>query len=198
MAAGVRVKQAQEPDIAEIMAILEARRAWLRDTKDSDQWDRVAEWRYLLRYLIRHGNVWVLVTDDANEWIVGTVSVSTEPDIDFWTEAERKQPALYLSKLATDVGRKGQELGAVLLHWALEHAADRGLGMVRLDTWKTSTGLQRYYTDRDWRYVRTPALAHRQSGALFERAASISWEPNEVIAHDDQAPSAAASTASDA
>lgn len=165
---GFRVRRATELDIDGIMRTLRGRRAWLRETKLSDQWASVGEWRELLCYLIRHGLVWVLVTD-VDGWIVGTVTVSTDPDRDFWDKAERRVPALYLSKLATDVHWKGQELGQELLDWVLALAATRHIGVLRLDTWKTSKGLREYYENRGWRHVRNVDLGHRQSGSLFER-----------------------------
>ncbi|NMO92109.1 GNAT family N-acetyltransferase [Actinomycetospora sp. TBRC 11914] len=162
------VRRATEQDIDAIMAILEGRRAWLWETKFSDQWASVREWRHLLCYLIRRGHVRVLVDGD-NGRILGTITVSTDPDRDFWSEDERRVPALYVSKLATDVDLKGQELGNQLLDWARHYAASQGVRVLRLDTWKTSDGLRDYYATRGWRLVRTEDLDHRQSGSLFEQ-----------------------------
>ncbi|MDT7743415.1 MAG: GntR family transcriptional regulator [Actinomycetota bacterium] len=83
-------------------------------------------------------------------------------------------PALYVSKLATDVHLKGQELGNELLDWAGRYAASQGIRVLRLDTSKNSDGLRDYYVNRGWTYVRTENLPGRASGSLFERAVDLS------------------------
>jgi ribosomal protein S18 acetylase RimI-like enzyme len=172
MSGGHAVRRATESDIEAIMAILNDRRDWLRTTKFSNQWASVPEWRQLLCYLVRRGHVWVLVTDDDNR-VVGTITVGTDPDRDFWSDCERRVPALYISKLATDLHLKGQELGSQLLAWARLYAASQYLRVLRLDTWKTSQGLHGYYATRGWQHVRTVELAHRESGSLFERPVEV-------------------------
>jgi GNAT superfamily N-acetyltransferase len=166
------VRRAAEPDLESIMAILEGRREWLWETKFSDQWASVREWRHLLCYLMRRGHVWVLVAK-AGGRVVGTVTVGTDPDRDFWLDEERRTRALYVSKLATDVHLKGQELGHQLLAWVQLYAASQRIEVLRLDTWKTSIGLRDYYAKRGWTHVRTVDLAHRESGSLFERDVNV-------------------------
>jgi hypothetical protein len=172
MSTACSVRRANERDLNAIMAIFEGRSDWLRDVKSSDQWASVSEWKVLLRYLIRRGHTWVLVAD-VDGGIVGTVTVDSDPDRDFWSDDERQVPALYVSKLATDVGLKGQELGGQLLAWVHLYAASRFIRVVRLDAWKTSEGLRHYYASRGWRYVRTEDLPHRESGSLFEGRVEI-------------------------
>ena len=46
---------------------------------------------------------------------MGTVTLSAEADPDFWTAAESRQPALYVSKLAISRTDAGTGLGALLL-----------------------------------------------------------------------------------
>jgi ribosomal protein S18 acetylase RimI-like enzyme len=174
------VRRATEHDIDAVMTILEGRREWLRTTKLSDQWASVREWRHLLAYLVRRGHVRVLVDEDTGR-VAGTITVGTDPDRDFWSDGERRRPALYLSKLATDVDLKGQELGNVLLEWAWRYAASQGIPVLRLDTWKTSPGLRHYYTTRGWTHVRIVDLGHRQSGSLFQREVDIPADEAELV-----------------
>jgi GNAT superfamily N-acetyltransferase len=165
------MQRAGEPDVGEIMAIFKARQMWLRTEKRSNQWEGVDGWRPLVRYLVRHGNVWVLVDDDAQEEIVGTVTLTTEPDFDFWTEAQQAVPALYLCKLATSPALGGLDLGGLMLDWAVDRAAELGYPVVRLDTWRTSKDLRKYYEKRGWDHVGNVIQEHRQSGTLFEKSA---------------------------
>jgi ribosomal protein S18 acetylase RimI-like enzyme len=162
------VRRATEADLEAIMTILGGRRQWLRETKCSDQWSSVREWRHLLLYLLRRGHVWVLVSDASGQ-VLGTVTIGADPDRDFWTPSERRTPALYISKLATDVHAKGHELGNDLLAWGQRYAASQRIRVLRLDTWKTSQGLRDYYVQRGWKHVRTVDLERRDSGSLFER-----------------------------
>ncbi|WP_189172298.1 GNAT family N-acetyltransferase [Pilimelia anulata] len=118
--------------------------------------------------LIADGAIWVL--EDADT-MVGTITLETSGDPDFWTPTELAEPALYLSKLATLPSRAGEELGALLLDWACDHAYRRGVPEVRLDAWRTNPALHDYYRHRGWTYLRTEVTPGRQSGALFVRAA---------------------------
>jgi hypothetical protein len=58
-----------------------------------------------------------------------------------------------------------------LLDWASRRAASLGKRWVRLDAWRSNAELQDYYSRRGFKRVRVVELPHRQSGALFERAA---------------------------
>ena len=164
------IRPALEPDLAEIMVLLENRVTWLRD-RGSDQWPNVGEWRPVLQYLIRRRHTWVLVTNDHRDEIVGTITLTRDPEFDFWYPRERARPALYVSKLATAVSYRGLGLGELMLDWAVDRAARQRIRTVRLDVWRAAKGLHLYYVKCGWRHVRTVPLGHRQSGTLFERTA---------------------------
>lgn len=50
-------------------------------------------------------------------------------------------------------------------------AAEEGAEWVRLDAWRTNTALHAYYLRHGFEHLRTVERAHRNSGALFQRAA---------------------------
>jgi GNAT superfamily N-acetyltransferase len=164
------IRPALEPDLAEIMVLLENRVTWLRD-RGSDQWPNVGEWRPVLQYLIRRRHTWVLATNDERDEIVGTITLTRDPEFDFWNPQERDQSALYVSKLATAVSHRGLGLGELMLDWAIDRAARHDIRTVRLDVWWAAEGLHCYYQKRGWHHVRTVRLEHRRSGTLFERTA---------------------------
>ncbi len=164
------IRPALEPDLGEIMVLLEDRVTWLRD-RESDQWPNVEEWRPVLQYLIRRRHTWVLVTADCRDEIVGTITLTRDPEFDFWNARERARPALYISKLATAVSYGGLGLGELMLSWAVDRAARQRIRTVRLDVWRAAEGLHLYYEKRGWHHVRTVRLGHRKSGTLFERTA---------------------------
>jgi GNAT superfamily N-acetyltransferase len=161
----VRTAAIHETDV--VMQLLQQRIAWLR-ARGSDQWSTWRSWPAKLPAAIERHRVWLLTED---ELPVGTVTADEYADPDFWTTAERADSAVYLAKLAVRPDRAGRGYGALLLDVAGDLAHRQGRLLLRLDAWKDNTGLHAYYSSRGWRHVRTVDLAHRRSGALFEKPA---------------------------
>ncbi|WP_298323525.1 GNAT family N-acetyltransferase [Haloactinopolyspora sp.] len=115
---------------------------------------------------IKAGHAFV-VRDGGN--IIATAILTPHGDRDFWTHAELAQPAFYVAKVATLGGHTG--IGAAVLDWCGRQAAREGADLLRLDAWRTNTRLHHYYVSQGFSHVRTVTLAHRNSGALFERPA---------------------------
>jgi GNAT superfamily N-acetyltransferase len=90
---------------------------------------------------------------------------------ELWTSEEAAEPALYAHKITVDRAYGGQGLGAEPLDWAGTRAADEGADWLRVDVWTTNERLQHYYLKQSFTYVRTVALPHNPSGALFQRPA---------------------------
>lgn len=157
---------ASPSELATVMDLLNARVAWLRE-RGSDQWSTYERWEPEMAESIDEHRTWLL-RDRRNE-PVGTITLSTEGDPDFWTVDERHVPALYPAKLATRLDVRGQHLGRLLLDFARYMAVAQRLQEVRLDVWKTSAELHRYYEREGWKYLRTVEKPGRFSGALFTR-----------------------------
>lgn len=100
-----------------------------------------------------------------------TITVDHWANPDLWTEVERAEPALYAHKLTVARAYAGRALGTELLDWAGTRAANAGATWLRVDVWTTNHKLQRYYLDHGFTHVRTVALPHNPSGALFQRRA---------------------------
>jgi GNAT superfamily N-acetyltransferase len=166
------INPAGPSNLDRVVELLELRTNWLSD-RGSDQWSTN---RHLLRARMNNaiaaGRTWILTDLKYNP--VGTITISFDADPDFWSPAEQQDRAMYLSRLATDPRLAGQELGRAMLDWATWYAAGARCTEVRLDAWKTATGLHRYYVNRGWTYLRTVEAPGRYSGALFSRPA----EPN--------------------
>uniref|UniRef100_UPI003F492079 GNAT family N-acetyltransferase n=1 Tax=Amycolatopsis sp. CA-096443 TaxID=3239919 RepID=UPI003F492079 len=157
------MRRASGDDVPRVMALLDRRTDWLRD-RGSDQWSTRA-FAPLMHAAVDRGETWLLWDgDDA----VATLTMTTTADPDFWTRDERLVPALYLSKLATDPGRSGEGLGAMLVDWAAGYAGDRGVLWLRWDVWRTNTRLQDYYRGIGGRLLRIVDRPCRHSGALFD------------------------------
>jgi GNAT superfamily N-acetyltransferase len=160
----LEVVRARAGQVDEVSRLLDGAAAWLHG-RGLDQWpDRFAAGR--LMEAIEQRSTY-LVLDQGKS--VGTITIDEQPDKEFWSEDECLKPSLYVRKLAIDRDYRG--LGSRLLNWAGTRAYDRKLERLRLDAWKTNEGLRDYYLGQGFAHVRTVLLAHRNSGALFERPA---------------------------
>jgi GNAT superfamily N-acetyltransferase len=112
-----------------------------------------------------------LAYDQADQ-LVGTITVDDQADPDFWTPAERAEPALYVHRMIVPRRVAGSGIGAQLLAWAEREAASSHRQWLRLDAWKSNGSLHRYYVDQGFEHLRTVDLPHRGSGALFQRRAA--------------------------
>lgn len=159
---GWRVRAATAADVEAVVDLLNEAGARLA-SRGLDQWG--VGWMNCQRMLpmIERGQTW-LADDDSGVPFV-TVSLSEEPDPDFWTPEEQKTPALYMNKLASRVRGAGEWA----MKWALHHASTLGYEVVRLDAWATNTRLHEYYRARGWTHLRTMHVPGRRSGALFEK-----------------------------
>jgi ribosomal protein S18 acetylase RimI-like enzyme len=162
---------ARPADLALVMELLHRRVEWLED-RGSDQWSTYQRWEPEMVDSIAEHRTLLLRRADTYE-AVGTLTVSTEADPDFWTADEQQVPALYLSKLATRPDYAGRGLGRLMLNYAMYLAAADRLSEVRMDVWKTATELHRYYETEGWAHVRTVEQPGRWSGALFTRHVEV-------------------------
>jgi hypothetical protein len=94
------------------------------------------------------------------------VGALTDPDPDFWTPEEIAQPQVYVGRFL--VAEHGKGYGEQLLARVAADAAQQGIPVMRLDCWRTSTGLHDYYRRLGFRHLRTVPVLGRGSGTLFE------------------------------
>lgn len=162
------VRDAVVADLPSVMRLFEQRVRWLA-SMGSHQWENFRSWEGLLRRTIARHQTKVLVEDD--DVVAGTITLKYHGERNFWTEQERHAGnALYLSKLATDVQRKGHGLGDLLLDWSTNQASLLRKDVLRLDAWRFAHGLHQYYKERGWAHVRTLDFEElRNSGVLFEK-----------------------------
>lgn len=159
-----RIERAAPADLEAFLDVLSAATARLH-ARGVQQWpERFAPSKVLPD--IEAGNAYI-VWDGRDA--VATTILSANGDKDFWTPDELTDPAYYVSKISTVSGYGG--LGSALLDWCSREAARLNGELLRLDAWRTNFDLQNYYLTQGFRHVRTVKLAHRNSGALFERPA---------------------------
>ncbi|WP_411078317.1 GNAT family N-acetyltransferase [Streptomyces sp. cmx-10-25] len=122
---------------------------------------------------IEAGRTWV-VEDEA---VLATVTLAPA-DMDFWRPSDDPESGLYVAKLITSRSAKGRSLGGRLLDWVGSQARAQGKRWVRLDCWRDNLTLQRFYLNEGFTHVRTEAPAHRLSGWMGQRPASVIRHPH--------------------
>ena len=65
-------------------------------------------------------------------------------DAIIWREKEQAD-SIYLHRIVVNPAFKGQKLFGQILDWAIEHAKQRGLNFIRMDTWAHNPPLIDYY-----------------------------------------------------
>jgi ribosomal protein S18 acetylase RimI-like enzyme len=174
------LRPAAAEDVPALLALRTEAEGWLRD-KGTDQWSdpetgerAIAKWRAS----IDEGRAWAVVGED--DAVLATVSRGPV-DRDFWTDADHPESALYLYKLIVARDASGRQLGTRVIDWMSRLAALEGRAWVRIDTWRTNSGLHSYYERLGFRHVRTEAPTHRRSGWLAQRPAGALAMPHDLL-----------------
>jgi hypothetical protein len=80
--------------------------------------------------------------------------------------------AVYIHRLVVSRPHAGQDLGGVMIDWAVKRAcAVRPLEWVRVDVWTTNADLHDYYERQGFVRCGTCTDPAYPSGALFQKAA---------------------------
>jgi GNAT superfamily N-acetyltransferase len=61
-----------------------------------------------------------------------------------WRELE-KDDSVYLHRIVVNPAFKGQKLFGLILEWAIEHAKQKALSKIRMDTWAANPNIITYY-----------------------------------------------------
>lgn len=175
------LRPAAAEDVPNLLALRTEAEGWLH-TKGTDQWSdpetgerAIGKWRAS----IDEGRAWVVVNE--HDTVLATVSRGPV-DRDFWTDTDRPESALYLYKLIVAREASGRNLGTRVIDWMSRLAALEGRTWVRIDTWRTNTGLHAYYERLGFKHVRTEAPSHRRSGWLAQRPAGELAMPDDLLA----------------
>ncbi len=171
------IAPATPDDLGLLIAFRDEASRWLASC-GIDQWTRPWPTEDLMAAgmlrNVRARETFIVWDDDTP---VATITIDRWANPDLWTPEEAAEPALYAHKLTVARAYAGRELGAELLDWAGSRADADGARWLRVDVWTTNRKLQRYYLDRGFTHVRTVALAHNPSGALFQRPARRAATP---------------------
>jgi ribosomal protein S18 acetylase RimI-like enzyme len=172
-------------DLDTVVEMLTDRAAWLAQN-GYDQWSEKDPARTSPE-TVAAGETWLLKRN-SDSAVVGTLTMTSRADLDFWTGDDLATPAIYLSKLATPPEMAGQGLGRLLVRAAQQYAVRRQIHRLRWDVWRTNQHLQAYYQSLGATRVRSVAVSGRRSGTLFELPEHKGWTPDLLGAVEVYAP----------
>ncbi len=158
------IRRARLSDMGAIIGLIDEAAGWLKKEKDTDQWQRPWPNRpdrdQRIRRGIKAGRTWIVEDraepEDSPRRLVATVSCGRGGNKMLWTLRERKEPAVYISRLIVSRAHKGRGVGAALIKWASVHGTEEwGAQCTRLDVWTTNLELQAYYKGQEFEHIRT-------------------------------------------
>jgi ribosomal protein S18 acetylase RimI-like enzyme len=159
-----------------VIELIDEAAAWLRKMK-IDQWARPwptrAERDARVHRGLERGETW-LVLDGTTP--AATMTICQDPIAHVWRELGRGD-AVYIHRLVVSRKYAGQDLGGVMIDWAVQRErARRPVEWVRVDVWSTNELLHAYYEKQG--FIRCGECPDPQypSGALFQKAADAAWK----------------------
>lgn len=171
----LQIRRGTVSDLDTIVRLINEAADWLRG-KGTDQWarpwpDRAARDGRVRRGL-RNGHTWIA---EANGQAIATVTYRPHGNHMLWVPKERRESAVYLSRLIVTRSAAGMGVGAALIDWAAAQAVrDWNAQWIRIDVWTANAALHNYYEKRGFRFCRIASKAARDypSAALFQKPAS--------------------------
>lgn len=171
----LQVRPATISDLKQILYFIDEAAAWLR-TKGTNQWaspwpDREARDARVERDL-RGRRTW-MVEDDGIP--VATITCRPHGSPRLWTESQRADLAVYVSRLIVSRSYAGRGLGAELIDWAGKSAKQQyGAQWIRIDVWTTNIALHSYYDKQGFCFLKFCEDINYPSAALFQKATAYS------------------------
>jgi GNAT superfamily N-acetyltransferase len=137
------IRGARPDEVDVVLDVLADAASWLRK-RGVEQWPERFDPDWVMP-AIERGETWLAELDDE---VLGTLVVQWEDPL-FW--AGYPDDAGYLHRLA--VRLHGQAMGAQILRWAEQHAADAGKTYLRLDCVASNALLRAYYERAGYEHV---------------------------------------------
>lgn len=184
----MRLARAEAKDFRVILGLIDDAAVWLR-SKDTSQWAKPWPTKRRRNTRVRKGlrgdKTWIVWDGDT---AAATVTLAKQANPKVWPASayDPAEPAVYVHRLITARSYAGRELGAALIDWAGQRAAEQyGARSIRIDVWTSNTALHNYYRGRGFHYVGLCPDPLYPSGALFEkpipaledRTAPPLWKP---------------------
>jgi GNAT superfamily N-acetyltransferase len=169
------IRRGTAGDLDTIVGMIDEAAGWLRG-KGTDQWaqpwpDRAARDGRVRRGL-RNGNTWIA---EVGGQAIGTITYRPHGNHMLWAPKERREHAVYVSRLIVARNVAGDGIGAALIDWAAAQAVrDWNAQWIRIDVWTTNVALHNYYEKRGFRYLRIASSEAKRypSAVLFQKPTS--------------------------
>jgi GNAT superfamily N-acetyltransferase len=169
------IRRGTAGDLDTIVGMIDEAADWLR-SKGTDQWaqpwpDRAARDGRVRRGL-RNGNTWIA---EVGGQAIGTITYRPHGNHMLWAPKERREDAVYVSRLIVARNVAGDGIGAALIDWAAAQAVHGwNAQWIRIDVWTTNVALHNYYEKRGFRYLRIASREAKRypSAALFQKPTS--------------------------
>lgn len=97
---------------------------------------------------IEEGNQYKVVIDEQT----GIVFSVCYTDKIIWRERD-KSDSVYLHRIVVNPDSKGQRLFGTILDWTIQHAREKGLLYVRMDTWADNPTIINYYLSFGFKFI---------------------------------------------
>jgi GNAT superfamily N-acetyltransferase len=154
-----------------VIRLIEKAADWLRG-QGTDQW--ATPWPTLderderVRIGLERRQTWLVCDGHAP---VATMTVCQDPIPHVWQERDPGD-AVYVHRLVIDRRYAGQNLGGMMIDWAVQRELKRRrVEWVRVDVWTKNEGLHAYYERQGFVRCGTCPDDDYPSGALFQKAA---------------------------
>lgn len=161
------IRKAIPDDLPALYELRSEAEEWLA-ASGIDQW--VPAWRdrarNLMKQRVEQGKTWIDEDDQGIRW---TLSFD-DPDLDFWTEDDYLDDALYMYKFI--VARRCKGVGSEALKWAIREASKQGKNWLRIDFHRNNDALASYYRNQGFTDVRIVETEGRLSGWLMQISTS--------------------------
>lgn len=175
--APLQIAQASAQHFDTVLGLIEDARSWLW-SKDTDQWEKpwpdpAARDERVLAGL-KNEKTWIVWDGDIGDIAAATITTTTRRNNAVWAKpactADLAERAVFVHRLITSRKYAGLGLGAELIDWAgLRGCREYGAKWIRIDVWRTNTGLHDYYKSKGFEPCGTCADPDYPSGALFEK-----------------------------
>jgi GNAT superfamily N-acetyltransferase len=97
---------------------------------------------------IENGNQYKILVND----VVGIIFSVCYADKIIWREYDRGE-SVYLHRIVVNPQCKGQKLFGKILQWTIQHAHEKGLRNIRMDTWAANSNIIDYYKSFGFAFV---------------------------------------------
>jgi GNAT superfamily N-acetyltransferase len=174
----MQIARASTRDLDTVLGLVEDARSWLW-SKDTDQWDKpwpdpAARDERVLAGL-KNEKTWIVWDGDIGDIAAATITITTRRNNAVWAKpactADLAERAVFVHRLITSRKYARLGLGAELIDWAgLRGCREYGAKWIRIDVWRTNTGLHDYYKSKGFKPCGTCADPDYPSGALFEKS----------------------------